>query len=232
MHKTLRTAYKNQRGSALVYEATIIFPFIFLVMASLIFVGLYTLQRACLYSQAEKIAVYASKVQAIPGYEFLYTPDAKSIDSPTSAGSLSGKVSAMQKIHDPYRYWNFKYSDGPTMEKYLEDFITKNSFVNIYNTNCSVTTAGIPMISQRINVSITATMKLPQFIRMFGQNEAWDFEVTSTAMIMDTAEFIRNTNMAFDLSDFLLEKFHVSKSIDKYMQRVKDIGSRWFGLGG
>ena len=231
LSRKFRNFKNDQKGASSIIEAAFVLPFVFLVLGTLIFVGLYVLQRSTMYTLAEKIAVYEAKVAAIPGFETLYKPDAISTDMPNGI-TAELNTSAMQAVHDPYRYWNFFGGDYGSMESSVETFTKNNSYINIGDIDCNIDNNGIPMFNQTIAVRISATMNLPDFATTFGLEKKWGFDVTSTAVVTDTSEFIRNTNMAFDLTDFLLEKFHVKSSISKYMQRVKDIGTKWFGIGG
>lgn len=231
MKRRFRNFKNDQTGASSIVEAAFVLPFVFLVLGTLIFIGLYVLQRSTLYTLAEKVAVYEAKAASLPGYDILYPLDLSSTDMPNDITSDMG-TATMQEIHDPYRYWNFGGGDYDAMEGTVKKYVIDASYINIHDANCDISIGGTPMFNQKIYVNITATMLLPEFATTFGLEEAWAFEVTSTAAVSDTAEFIRNTNMAFDLTEYLLAKFHVTDKISVYMQRVKDIGTKWFGIDG
>lgn len=230
--KKAKGFWQDEVGATTIIEGAFIFPLVFLVLAVLIFLGLFTLQRASLYTQAERIATYAAKVQAIPGYEHLYKPvGPQNADMPGGVDSIGGGVVTMQQERDPYRYWNFGGIDNASeMEGYLSTLIDEHQFLKLYSISCEVEGDGIPMFNQGVTVSVTATSKLPSILKMFRPKGAMDFTVWSRSSVMDTSEFVRNTNMAFDLTEFLLEKFEVGDKTGVFMQRMKDMGAKWFNL--
>lgn len=229
MRAILKSLKKEENGAAPVIEMTLIFPLVLLIMGLLIFMGCYVLQSVILYSSAQRIAVAAAREAAMPGYEVLY--DASGIGTQVDFASKAdafpdkGVVNEIMEVHKPYRYIGPWFLDSETvdsLEGNLERLVNRASFLSTSGVTCDIETKN-NILNQSVIVHVTNQIPLPQFVESLGLVGAADIHVTATAVVSDPAEFIRNTDIVFDLTAYIADELGINEKIAKYKQKFKDL---------
>lgn len=239
----------EESGAVLVVEMTMIFPIVLLVMTFLIYLTSYTVQGIMIDSYARKIAVTATRFAAMPGYEKLYygadpseggghIPKDTDFSDQTGAEPSLDLVNAIMREHDPYRYFGNSFLSGDEISNLvsdLENLINTGSFLNVTSVDCSVSTQNY-VLTQRVVVEVTQTIEMPGFMRAFGLQDALTNTVSVYATIGDAPDFIRTTDMVFDMTQFLLDNLKIggvsiSEKISTFKQKITDafssLGLSW-----
>ena len=226
MKGILREKWNSESGSAQIIEMTLIFPIVLFVLGFLIYVGSYVLQSTAMYTEAQKIAVIAAREGQMPGYEnfFAGTGITTKTDFDWSDGYMPGKdiINEVMKVHDPYRYWGkgfLKSENKTTMEKALRQLIAENSFLAGTNEDGTISASADPL-APAIKVNVVKHLSAPGFLRQLGLTSSLDISVTAVAVVNDTSEFIRNTDMVYDLGTYLWENLKFGDSNQTMSQRV------------
>ena len=226
MKGILREKWNSESGSAQIIEMTLIFPIVLFVLGFLIYVGSYVLQSTAMYTEAQKIAVIAAREGQMPGYEnfFAGTGITTKTDFDWSDGYMPGKdiINEVMKVHDPYRYWGkgfLKSENKTTMEKALRQLIAENSFLAGTNVDCTISASADPL-APAIKVNVVKHLSAPGFLLQLGLTSSLDISVTAVAVVNDTSEFIRNTDMVYDLGTYLWENLKFGDSNQTMSQRV------------
>ncbi len=239
MGNVKRICRDGEKGSAQVIEMTLIFPFVLLCMFLLIYLCSYILQGIYIYNSAQKIAVAACREAAYPGYGNLYEDyeitskaDFNWEDGYAPAISIINKI---MEEHNPYRYWgdSFLSQDKKNaLERNLERLINSSSFLAASNVECTITTCNNILV-QRVEVRVIKSIDLPDVFSYLGLAENINIDVDAVAVVEDSAEFIRNTDMVFDMTEYMFENFKIGKSgqtinerIKIYKQKISDISSK------
>ena len=139
-------------------------------------------------------------------------------------GYMPGKdiINEVMKVHDPYRYWGkgfLKSENKTTMEKALRQLIAENSFLAGTNVDCTISASADPL-APAIKVNVVKHLSAPGFLRQLGLTSSLDISVTAVAVVNDTSEFIRNTDMVYDLGTYLWENLKFGDSNQTMSQRV------------
>lgn len=229
----------NEKGSAQVIEMTLIFPLILLCMFFLIYLCSYILQGISIYNGARRIAVLAAREVYFPGYGQLY--EGQGVTSRADFNWEEGyapAISVINKImdeHNPYRYWGNDFlSEGKkeTLERNLEKLISDSSFLASSNVDCTITTSN-NILNHQVDVHVIKYISLPRIISHLGLGDNISIDVTATAVVGDSAELIRNTDMVMDLTDYIFSNLKIGKSgqtinekISIYKQKFSDIVAR------
>ncbi|MBR5349051.1 MAG: hypothetical protein IK125_07430 [Lachnospiraceae bacterium] len=237
----------EESGAVLVVEMTMIFPIVLLVMTFLIYLTSYTLQGIMIDSYARKIAVTATRFAAMPGYEKLYygadgtggrIPKDTDFSDTTGAEPSLDLVNAIMREHDPYRYFGNSFLSGGEISNLvsdLENLINTGSFLNVASVDVSVSTQNY-VLTQRVVVEVTQTIEMPGFMRAFGLQDSLTNTVSVYATIGDAPDFIRTTDMVFDMTQFLLDNLKIggvsiSEKISTFKQKISDafssLGLSW-----
>ncbi len=239
MKAILRKLKTDDTGASSVIEMTLIFPLVLFVMGFLIYMGSYVMQSVTIYNDAQRIAVAASRETGIPGYENLYqgagVTSKADFNWPDNSAPSIHVINALMSEHDPYRYWGNDFLDSSeisTLETNLERLVADNSFLASSNVDCTITTSN-NVLSQQVQVRVVKYISAPQLFRALGLADNISIDVTATAVVGDPAEFIRNTNMVFDLADYMFKEMKIgsdnqsiSERIAIYKQKFSDVSAK------
>lgn len=230
---------KDDTGASSVIEMTLIFPLVLFVMGFLIYMGSYVMQSVTIYNDAQRIAVAASREAGIPGYENLYqgagVTSKADFNWPDGVAPSLDVINAIMSEHDPYRYWGNNILDSSevsTLETNLERLVANNSFLASSNVDCTITTTN-NILNQQVQVRVIKYISAPQLFQALGLADNISIDVTATAVVGDPAEFIRNTNMVFDLAEYMLTEIKIGSSnqtiserIAIYKQKFSDVSAK------
>lgn len=198
-----------EKGAAPIIEMTLIFPFVLVIVMFLLYIGSYILQGVSIYNDAQRIALIAAHEAQMPGYEEFFNEGGitTKADFNWSDSYVPGKtvINSIMKVHDPYRYWGtsfLKSSNKATLEEALRDLIEKGSFLAKSDVECNIQADNLFLV-QRIKVNVVKKVSLPGMFRLLGLDGAYDIDVTAIAVVNDSSNFIRNTDIVFDLGGYL-----------------------------
>ncbi len=208
MKRMLRTVF-NESGAAPIVEMTLIFPIVLMIVLFLLYIGSYILQGVSIYNDAQRIAVIAAHEAQMPGYEKFFDQGGitTKADFNWDDGYVPGKtvINEIMKVHDPYRYWGtgfLKSSNKAELETALSELIESGSFLAQSDVECTIQADNLFLV-QRIKVNVIKKVSLPSFFGFLGLNGAYDINVTAIAVVNDSSNFIRNTDIVFDLGGYL-----------------------------
>ena len=225
---------KKEDGSAQVIEMTLIFPFVLSVLAFLIYMGNYYMQSILIYNYAQQTAVATGRFLAYPGYDLLYGPDIittkTDFDWAESVCPEDGTIDKIMQLHKPYRYWDptlLELSMKSDLETSLNRLIASASLLTTSSLDCDIQ-AQNNMISQDISVHVVKTIHTPPLLQAIGLDNIIDIDITTVAIVGDPAEFVRNTDIVFDLVEYVFDTLKLSncKTINEniaiYKQKFTD----------
>ncbi len=218
---------KNERG-ALIVEASIVFPVMFLIIFFMIFTGNAYLQKCRVESIINQYA--------IDGAAYCADPHLSSVEA--------GKVPALDGLHVyPYRYF------GTSDYGYAAD-VAADVEKNIYEKVTGLSTglfSGMKPIIRKGDVSadynnaflystfsVDATYKIEMPIRMMGSDENMYLEISTHVEIpvSDSVEMIRNIDMIWDY----MERLGADKKFEEIKAKLEEAFNKvndWFdGKGG
>ena len=236
MKAYLKKIKNDDTGASSVIEMTLIFPLVLFVMGFLIYMGSYVMQNVVIYNDAQRIAVAASREAGIPGYEKLYRESGVTSKADFNWTDKStpdkSRINELMSEHDPYRYWGSGFLDSSeisTLENNLERLVMGNSFLASSNVDCTITTTN-NVLSQQVQVRVVKYISTPQLFKTLGLTDNISIDVTATAVVGDPAEFIRNTDMVFDLTEYMMKnlkigskKQTINEKIAIYKQKFSDV---------
>ena len=216
----------NSEKGAIVAEASFIMPVVIVVIFVLIYLALIQIQQAIMQIYAQEMAHKICNISTFTGYERFYQEaykeENKKLGFPEAYEPSFQTLKEVYSKHNPYRYLGGIYLNKHNNYKdELKEIIEKSMYFNrgIVDTDID---AAFENLSTSIKVSVAYNFKLPRFISIVGLNP--NILIKSEAIIYanDTAEFIRNTDLAFDLSDYFLKKYHLDKKINTFYKKIKE----------
>lgn len=211
----------DDSGAAQIVEASLIFPIVFLVVGFLIYLGSYTLQRVSMYNHAQKIAVITSREISFPGYEQLGAEESSSADFNWVEGRKpsKGDIDEIMKERKPYRYLIPSKPQASRLEMALTDMVNGVSYISKSDVQCSVRSEK-KIMNTYIVVEITKQVDTPIIMEMLGIKDVLDINVSATAIVTDTSDFIRNVDTVYDLTNEVFDRFGLNDKIESCMDKV------------
>lgn len=224
--KEITQKLKEEYGAVQVIEMTLIFPFVILVLGFLIYTGSYVLQSVAIFNDAQRIAVMANRQSAIPGYELFYDMGGITTKAdfnwPNDYTPQKALINAVMSEHDPYRYWTNSFlssSEKQTLEAEVIKVVQRISFLYSSDVDCTIQTSNNG-ISQSIKVNIVKRLGTPGFLQSILSNGSMDINVTAVAVVGDNSDFIRNTDIVFDVGTYLWDDLKFGDNNQSMGERI------------
>ena len=219
---------KSQKG-AIVVEAAFVMPIVIIVIFILVYMALIQIQQGVMYMQAQKMAQKICNISTFPGYEKFYE---EAYNADYTAGYVSlpkayepsfNILDLIYKKHDPYRYLGGVYLNKyNSYEEEIKKIVQKSVYFNGGIASADID-ANFNNLSTAVTVLINYNVNLPKFVRFLGLESSVLVTTKAVAYANDTAEFIRNTDLAFDLFDYFLKKYHLEDKINTFYKKIKGI---------
>ena len=201
-----RTFWKDTRGDAVV-EATILFPIIFMIFAGLMLLAMYLptralLQRATQYAATalatERSDTWLRCDPETGEYYWLENKDDLGTVYSTVFGALKGnnrdEALAAEQLVEKME------SEG--LVRVTADLKVQYGVLNY-------------IVYKEIIVTATKTIKMPVDLSFVGLTNEIPITVSSTAVVQNGDEFVRNIDLAVDLVSDLSEKYGLDKTFGK-----------------
>jgi len=223
MREIKKTA-AEEAGAATIIEMTLIFPLVLLVMTFLLYTGFYIMQSVVLYNDAQRIAMAAAREAAIPGYSHLYQDKGVTsvADFEQTPPTDRASIGTVMKVHRLYRYWGNGFlpnEDKRRLEENMVKLAQDSAFVVGGDVRCTITPSN-HFLNQQIQVRVVKEIEVPDLLEAIGVADDLNIDVTATAVVSDPAEFIRNSNMVFDLAEYAFNNLKIGKDGQTMSQKV------------
>lgn len=236
--------YDKGNSGSMVIEAVFIVPIVSLIVIVLIYAAMFSFQKSLLNLQAHKIATEVARVLSYSGYEKIYNEAANQGDNRNNSVDFTSEykvsdstLNAIYKEHNPYRQWGMlgkkkveklKLNESP--EKTLVETMKSVSIIAIGTPQEPKITIDPGLFVTLVTVEAGFTYEYPAFFSIIGLGDRVEIMSTSvTVNATDPIEFIRNVDIAEDLTNFLLEKLGVKDKLDSFMKKTKDFIDKWAG---
>jgi len=192
---------KDTNGDAVV-EAAILFPIIIMIFAALVLLAVYLPTRAAL----QRATQYAATALAVEKSDTWLFFDEKSMSY-----SWENNKSSLKNVYAAL------FSDGIDVAAKGEKIVTGiegrslSSKAGVLSVNCHVVNK---LIYKEIFVTATREFKSPVDLSFIQFPETVKITVSSTAVVQNGDEFVRNMDIAADFVEYLINKFELTGMTD------------------
>ncbi len=194
--KQIRTFARDQRGDAVV-EATVLFPIIILICAALVLLSIYLPMRAAMQRSTQFAATAIATQRSDTWLRF--DPDTLKYEWLEDRSQLSNVYASLIGA--------LKGGKGDEADA------AEQAVMNMENKNIQKPSADLTVeygvvnyiVYKEIVVTARRTIPLPISLGLFGIPDTVDLAVTSTAVVQNGDEFIRNMDLAVDVMDDLFD---------------------------
>lgn len=219
-------------GYALI-ENMLILPVVFLVVYALLFAGFILHAQCTIESAARRGTLYAGRLICDPQYERVTESavepakgELNEISSQDFNFTFEPKIS-----YKPYRYilpGNYYSDNNEETKSYVRKVLDQSTtwMFQIEDSDIVCKTNNF-VISQNIEVKITAKYPLPRVFALLGIAESYDIEAQAVATVSDQDEFIRNVDYVEDLL-LNAKDTKIGKAIGEPLGKLKNFMDKLF----
>lgn len=206
---TRENFFRDTRGDAVV-EAAILFPIIIMIFAGLAILAMYLPERAAL----QRATQYATTAIATEQSDtWLY------YDETNMKYQWETNKDRLENVYVEMFSALFGKADDSTAEKIItkmenENFVASNGKLEV---SCRAENF---FVYKEFSVTATRTVKSPVNLSLIGFPAEIPITVTSTAVIQNGDEFVRNMDISADFISYLNEKYNlgfekITEALDK-----------------
>lgn len=232
----IRKLMKHEKGGYQLTEAAILYPFTFLMIMFVIYIGLYIIQVMTVSSYAQKVALLSARELSCPGYRDIVnaarlSTSAAELDfklSDAEDGSYKGKVNIDNKVSSvklrAYRYWSLHPLNNTETTYYqgiLKNLVKNNSLLSGAKGKDvkAVITSDNYVVAQYITVEVKQELMHFAVLDLLGIQQP-NVEVRAKASVNDTDELVRTTDFVCDAVEALANRLGIDTS--KVKKTVSD----------
>lgn len=211
--KKMRTLMKDDRGDAVV-EAAMLFPIIILICAALVLLSIYLPLRAAMQRSTQYAATAIATERSDTWLRF--NPDTLQYewlndrrDLGNVYGSVLGALVGNGRDDEDNARRAVLNMENKNIQKPASDLTVEYGVVNY-------------IVYKEIVVTAKRTVPVPLNLTMFGIPRNLELVVTSTAVVQNGDEFIRNMDLAVDVMDDLFGVREMFSSLEEICKKFND----------
>lgn len=207
--------WRNDRGYAVV-EATILFPIIMMAFAGLVLLSMYLPTRAVLQQETQYAATAMATTQSDTWLDY---------DSSQMKYYWKQSLGASDNVYAAMIAGFWKGSSAQKAEMVVEKLDKENLVTRVgeLRVECEVNNF---VVYKEIVVTATRTIPIPVNLSLVKFPKEIPITVSSTAVVQNGDEFVRNMDIAKDFVEYLDKKYNLK--IDKLAEWVN---KAWKFLG-
>ncbi|AZN39940.1 TadE/TadG family type IV pilus assembly protein [Paenibacillus albus] len=210
MKENLKRLRRDESGDAVV-EATILFPIIVLIFFALVMLSVYLPTRAIL----QRATQYAATAIATEHSDTWLRYDEASMQYrwKEDRGELDNVYEAAVKSILPKANANSDQAEKIVKNTENRVVLTPSGGYGAYNRDLQVSLHVVNyVVYKEIVVTATRNIHVPIHLSIIQFPEEIPITVTSTAVVQNGDEFVRNMDLAVDFIQYLDERYQISSS--------------------
>lgn len=217
----------NSQSGMIMVEAAIYFPLVICTVMALIYFALFKYQESTMLFQVNRIAMNCARQAAYPGYDsFAYSQNSQidfdwDEDVPSEESVQQYYSSYFEDLGVLYR--ELTGHTSVSEESYTSQLQTYLNQTSLFAFGAfaepEVSVEG-GLLRTTVQVEVTYRVVAPGVLRYLGVNDDIGVHSRAYAYAVNPTEFIRNTDLAVDLTNFLLEKLGMKGKVDDFMEKA------------
>ena len=222
----------DRESGAIIVEASIYFPITIGIVMVIIYLGLFKIQESYFFFQVERVASMCTREIAYPGYEEFSQENLledSAIDFSWENGPTEKQV---KNYYDAYGGCLTKIYRLGMSSKNLERLsgyqkaLEKTSALFSMGTTKASVRMENNALSKTIYAEIQYKIPTPGILRYLGVKDSLTLYAAACQPVMNSTDFVRNIDLAWDMGNFLLKKLGLDGKANEFIQkfnRVKEI---------
>lgn len=214
---------KNMEKGSIMVEAAIIYPFVLITIMAMLVLCLIKMQETIVVFATQRSANNLAKEMSYPNFSKL-GDEQKGANVGMRDFPDSEKVNFYYDKKELYSQLTQDYGEAVAKEKTeLEAFLLNYTFLR--SSSYDVSIEAKKGLFPSATVATEYFINMPKFVRYIGLREQIVIKAKAMAYVSKPSEFIRNVDIAVDLSSFLLKKFGLEEGLNTFLAKLNDLGS-------
>lgn len=219
---------------AIMVEAAIYVPLVLCTVMALIYLALFNMQEYMMMYQVQRVAAVAAREEAYIGYEYFGMGADNEIDFDWGEGNYPSEADITEyykkhnaKVSEMYRELTGWFTDtSGDYEGRFADAARDASLLAIGDISTPDVEIKKGILGTEVNVTITHSLPMPGVIRYLGLEDQLTLYESSYTCSVSPSAFVRNVDLAVDLTSYVLEKLGLSDSVNTFFDKTKEILSK------
>lgn len=227
---------KNENGAIMV-EASIYMPLVLCTVMALLYLALFNMQEYMMMYQAQRVAAVAAREEAYLGYEEFNMGSDNEIDfdwgeSDTPSHNTvtryykahSGRVSDMyREVGTALSIAGLTEADGSGYEARFADAAVDSALIALGTVSAPEVEIDTSFWGTDITVTIKHSLPIPGVIRYLGYDDDAVIRLAAYSYSANPSEFVRNVDLASDLTSYIMEKCGLSQSYEEFLEKTDEV---------
>lgn len=219
---------KKECGSITV-EASIYFPITIAIVMAVIYLGLFKMQESYFFFQVERTASQFAKEIAYPGYESFQNGkplEGTAVDFDWEQGPSEEQVRSYYEAYQGSLTRIYRLGLDTETETRLGEYqeaLCRSSALFSLGTTETYIKVDKNFLSQSVLAEIRYELPTPGILRYIGVKDKICLYAGAYQPIMNTSDFVRNVDLAWDLGNFLMEKLGLGEKTSAFIDRFNKL---------
>lgn len=227
----------NSEKGAVMVEAAIYMPLVLCTVMALIYLALFNMQEYMMMYQAQRVAAVVAREEVYIGYDKFGMGANNEIDFDWGFGNFpsEGEITAYYKAHNqtlPQMYreigslLHLLGVPGADSGKYMGRFgnaAVDASLLALGTVSQPDIDIAYGLLGTQVTVTIKHSLPTPGVIRYLGLQDGLTLYESAYTYSGNPSEFVRNVDLAADLTAHIFEKLGLSSQYNGFMSKTSEV---------
>ena len=210
----------SEKGAVTV-ETVIYFPITIGIVMVILYFGLFKLQESYFFFQVERAATQLAREAAYPGYDsFIDEEPLKNskVDFDWESGPSKEQIKSYYAAYKGsaskiYR-WGYDSKSSKRAADYQQALQKNSALFSIGRTEAYVKLDS-SFLSKSVQAELRYVIATPGILKYLGLKDSLTIYSAAYQPVINSTDFVRNVDLAWDMGNFLLKKFHLDGKAQK-----------------
>lgn len=210
-------------------EAAIYFPITIAVVMVVLYLGLFKMQESYFFFQVERAAAGLAKEIAYPGYENFNGDKPLEGNRVDVAWEEAPSADAVHAYYEAYSgsiskiyRWGLDSNSERRAEAYKEALCRNSALFSMGRTEAYVKINNA-FLSKSVQAEVRYVVPTPGIIRYLGVKDSITLYAGAYQPVLNTTDFVRNVDLAWDMGEFLLDKLGLGGKAEEFAQKFNKV---------
>lgn len=227
----------QKENGVIIVEASIYLPLVFCIVMLLLYLALFNMQEYMMMYQAQRVANVAAREEAYLGYDTFNMGSDNEIDFSWGEGNIPSEdtVSSYyqeysKKVSNIYReigtvlaLADVTEADGGSYTERFADDVVQSTLIALGTVSAPEVEIDTGFWGTDVTVTITHSVPIPGVIQYLGYDSNATARVVAYSYSVNPGEFVRNVDLATDLTSYIMEKCGLSQSYEEFLNKTDEV---------
>lgn len=210
----------SEKGAVTV-ETVIYFPITIGIVMVILYFGLFKLQESYFFFQVERAATQLAREAAYPGYDSFTDEEPlknSKVDFDWESGPSKEQIKSYYAAYKGsaskiYR-WGYDSKSSKRAADYQQALQKNSALFSIGRTEAYVKLDS-SFLSKSVQAELRYVIATPGILKYLGLKDSLTIYSAAYQLVINSTDFVRNVDLAWDMGNFLLKKFHLDGKAQK-----------------